>query len=219
MTKEITTTIKNPKLVKNRHEQILQAAVKLFSRKGYHMTTLREISKEAGIGLGNLYDYIGSKSDILYILYQRIAEIIFQEMDRIDESLGPLARLMKMVEVELSTMDRYQDLVMIVYQEGHAMDRDSIKSMLSIEKSHIQRYQEVLEEGIKSEIYQPINTVALANIIKVMIDGWVLKRWSLKGQVSLGEMKALLLKIVCSTIMQKQNNSDLKLHEIENQEV
>ncbi|RPJ01755.1 MAG: TetR/AcrR family transcriptional regulator [Deltaproteobacteria bacterium] len=58
---KIPTKIKNDSLVRKRRQQIFEAVIKLFSQKGYHMTTLREISRESGITLGNLYDYINTK--------------------------------------------------------------------------------------------------------------------------------------------------------------
>ena len=46
---EIPTTIKNRKLVQRRREQIALAAIKVFSEKGFHKATLRDLSKEAGM--------------------------------------------------------------------------------------------------------------------------------------------------------------------------
>ena len=43
---EVTTHIKNQKLVKERRRQIVDGAVTLFIKKGYHKTTTRELAKE-----------------------------------------------------------------------------------------------------------------------------------------------------------------------------
>ena len=74
MEKKIFTKIKDINLIAERHNQIADAALKLFSKKGYYETTLRELSDESGIGLGNLYNYIQKKTDILFILYNRVIE-------------------------------------------------------------------------------------------------------------------------------------------------
>jgi len=52
---EIPTTNKNKKLVEKRREQIVLAAIKLFSQKGYYRTTLKDLSEAAGISYGNIY--------------------------------------------------------------------------------------------------------------------------------------------------------------------
>ena len=44
---------------------ILQASIKVFSKKGFHGTTMNEIAKEVGVSKGTLYTYFKSKEDIL----------------------------------------------------------------------------------------------------------------------------------------------------------
>ena len=63
---DIPTTVKNKDLVEKRRRQIVLAAIKLFSKKGFHKTTLKELAEEAGLSHGNVYDYVGSKEDIFF---------------------------------------------------------------------------------------------------------------------------------------------------------
>lgn len=51
--------------VKGTGEQILEGAMKLFSRKGYHGTSIEEIAKAAGVTKGALYWHFQSKDDLL----------------------------------------------------------------------------------------------------------------------------------------------------------
>jgi AcrR family transcriptional regulator len=206
--KKISTKIKNSKLVEERREQIFQAASKLIQKKGYHMTTLRDISRETGISLGNLYDYIATKEDILYIVHEKAAEmvtgILSQEMGDIGDVRDPVQRLKRMIERELEMTDRYQDLIMTIYQESHSLSKPSIRTMLRSEEVHIERFKEVIEEGIKLGVFKEANPVMLANTIKMMIDCWVLKRWNLRGKVSLEEMKQGILQMVQTGIVIKE---------------
>jgi AcrR family transcriptional regulator len=49
-----------------RKEMILEAAARLFARRGYHGTGMREIGEEAGLLPGSLYAHIRGKEDLLY---------------------------------------------------------------------------------------------------------------------------------------------------------
>lgn len=51
-------------------DAILASARALFSTHGYHATTLTEIARRAGIGVGNVYSYFPSKLHILYEVYR-----------------------------------------------------------------------------------------------------------------------------------------------------
>ena len=82
--KQVVTQIKNPKLIEEKHKQIIRAASELFSKKGYHATTLREISAESGINLSYLYKYISSKDDILYLHLESAYDQFRQHCKRID---------------------------------------------------------------------------------------------------------------------------------------
>ena len=203
--KKIPSVIKNPRLIKERRNQIFEAASRLFSKKGYHVTGLRELSKEAGISLGNLYNYINTKEDILYIIHQKAAEMILEAVNQeTSEVSDPVEKLKEMIEIELLTMDRYQDLILLIYQESHALSKKSLRSLLRGEEMHIRRFQKVLEEGMKKGVFKRSNSIMLANLIKMMIDCWVLKRWALRGKVSLEEMKKEIFELVQCGITNKR---------------
>lgn len=51
-----------------RREQILQAALKCVAANGFHRTSMREICREAGLSFGAVYNYFGSKEEILAAL-------------------------------------------------------------------------------------------------------------------------------------------------------
>ncbi len=77
-TKDILTQIKDPDLVERRHRQIVDAAVQLFIKNGFHKTTTRQIASAAGFSIGSLYEYITSKEDILYL----VCDAIHAEVER-----------------------------------------------------------------------------------------------------------------------------------------
>ena len=142
--------IKNKALVEKRQQQIFEAAVRLFSKKGYHTTTLREISKESGITLGNLYDYINTKEDILYIIQKRATQVVMEAISKKrGKSLDPVKKLRRLINSELDAMNRYQDLILIIYQESHAMSKKTLNALLMNERRHVQQYEELIGEGIR----------------------------------------------------------------------
>lgn len=63
----------NPKLRQARRDMILETAVQLFSEKGVHQTTMKDIGLAAGISMGAMYHYFASKEDIVLALaaYER----------------------------------------------------------------------------------------------------------------------------------------------------
>jgi AcrR family transcriptional regulator len=210
--KKIPTNIKNEALVTRRREQIFDAVIKLFSKKGYHSTTLREISKESNITLGNLYDYISTKEDILYIIQEKATQAVMDAISKDQEEiLDPVEKLKNLINSELNAMNWLQNLVLIIYQESHAMGKEVLYSLLKSERRHLQQFEKLIEEGIRKEAFRPVNVRMSANLIKMLIDTWVVKRWDLRGKVSLEEMRKGILDLVFNGIM-KHKSQRIKHH-------
>lgn len=77
---------------KNKHK-IERAALQLFTRKGFHGTSVREIAKKAGVSMGKLYIYHATKEDIFIDLVENLGrkmDLIRQkELIPLMESLDP----------------------------------------------------------------------------------------------------------------------------------
>jgi AcrR family transcriptional regulator len=65
---------------KETRQAIMQAAITLFSEKGYDRTSIEELAKAAGIGKGTIYGYFQTKSDILHAFCEDELECLHQEL-------------------------------------------------------------------------------------------------------------------------------------------
>lgn len=59
-------------LVAARRMQILDAATRVFARKGFNRATIRDVARDAGIADGTIYNYFASKTDLLFGLLDRL---------------------------------------------------------------------------------------------------------------------------------------------------
>lgn len=66
-----------------RRDQILEEAGRLFGRRGYHATSMRDIGEAAGMLAGSLYAHISSKEDLLYEIVLRAANRFLAELTAI----------------------------------------------------------------------------------------------------------------------------------------
>src|SRR5260370_29428206 len=56
----------------DKQKRILEAAVKVFARKGYFAARVSEIARKAGVADGTIYLYFRSKEDILVKLFDEV---------------------------------------------------------------------------------------------------------------------------------------------------
>ena len=69
------------KQVKDKRTAIMEAALKLFTERGFQGTSTAQISKEAGVATGTLFNYFPTKEDLINSLY-------FEVKGRLSRSMG-----------------------------------------------------------------------------------------------------------------------------------
>ncbi|MGD8386058.1 MAG: SDR family oxidoreductase [Desulfobacteraceae bacterium] len=193
LTKSIPTHIKSEELVEKRRQQIVLAAIKLFSRKGFVKTTLKDLAEEAGLSYGNIYDYVGNKEDIFVLVHEFLTGEADQGLNRVMESIDdPLDKLKGMIHNEFELSARWSDAILFVYQDIHVLKRQLLKKLLSKESEHVRKFKDVLDKCIEKGYIKNCNTHIISNLIKAMIDAWVIKRWDLDGVTQYQIEKAIL---------------------------
>ena len=102
---------------KRTRKQILQAALELFSKKGFFRTTAKEISDKAKIAEGTLYNYFKTKEEVaLYFFEEELSALI--EWYRRNDALHkrPLTeKLFAIVYQHLEQIGPYEDFIGAVY--------------------------------------------------------------------------------------------------------
>ena len=99
---------------------IIQAALKLFSTKGYHATSTSAIAKEAGVAAGLMYNYFSSKEDLLVsIIDQFFEELIISISKKFDgkhELLDARSLIDAIIENLIEKKEYWNLLISITFQ-------------------------------------------------------------------------------------------------------
>ena len=190
-TKEIPTQIKNKELVQRRRRQIVDAAVELFMKDGFHKTTTRQIAQAAGISIGLLYEYISTKEDILYLVCEAIhAEMhaaVSVALERTEQGIHPLAVA---IREYFLVCHRMSDHIVLIYQEIHSLPAKWRKVVLENELKVNALFSEVLASIISRGELPPLEARVLtltAHNISVLGHMWAFRRWMLSASYTINE--------------------------------
>ena len=97
---------------------IIAAAVKLFGEKGYEVTSIQELAKEAGIGKSTVYTYFATKSEIFLAFcedeLEQLIGALSQKCDRLNTLLDQLLALFM---GEFSYVTRNKDFGRVLMRE------------------------------------------------------------------------------------------------------
>jgi len=112
--------------VEQNERRIEQAALRVFTRQGYHGTSIREIADEAKVSLGNIYNYYANKEELFVSLVrrydQRMRELQREKLTPLIGSLEPgnLQRLAKAVrEIIYNEPDYWRLMYIDVVEFGN----------------------------------------------------------------------------------------------------
>ncbi|MED4128276.1 MULTISPECIES: TetR/AcrR family transcriptional regulator [Shouchella] len=194
--------VKDEKLIKKRRQQMIKGAVSLFIEKGFHRTTTREIAKESGFSIGTLYEYIGTKEDVLYLVCDSIYDEVMESVKRLlDESGTPLDRLKIAIRAYLAVVDEKQDEVLVMYQETKSLPKETLPYVLKKELEMVTLMESFIRACVQngdmqiSEKQQHL----LAHNILVLGQMWTFRRWSMQKQLDIDEYSDLQIKQLLSS--------------------
>jgi AcrR family transcriptional regulator len=183
-TKRIETKIRNPKRVSLRRKQIIQGAIKIFTKKGFYNSTTREIAEAAEMTEGTLYNYIRCKEDIIYIVYDYTTQILRKELNQaIADIKDPEERLREALTQTLKSVLKYQDLVMFLYRESGSLRKDDLYTILEREDNYIKLFEQLLKDYFKDKQINEIRTKVCADILTYLPVIVSFRRWSLNRRI------------------------------------
>ena len=101
-----------------KRRQILDAAVRVFARHGFHTSRVGDIAEEAGVAHGLLYHYFSSKDEVLQTVFRENWRELVARFESVEASDGPAdEKLRGIVKILLRTWRNDPDLVTVMVRE------------------------------------------------------------------------------------------------------
>ncbi|MFC4619887.1 TetR family transcriptional regulator [Camelliibacillus cellulosilyticus] len=205
--KNVETSVKDEELVKKRRDQLVKAAVELFTKKGFHRTTTREIAKTSGFSIGTLYEYIRTKEDVLYLvcddIYSKVSERLKASIALEGDGIASLrAAIISCIKV----VDEMKDEVLVMYQEAKSLSKESLPYVLNKELEMATLFEEVLQHAINSGDLSLTDKekTFYAHHILVQCQMWAFRRWGLAKTFTLQEFADLQTEAILNGITQNK---------------
>ena len=182
-------------LVERRRSQIVEAATRLVARQGFAKTVVRDIAEEANISVGLVYEYVRSKEDILFLIYEHWARVWGEGLEKaLTRGKDPLDQLISGVSFLVTTADKHHDVTHLFYRESGHLSEYGTEQAKTTEREMVDRMTAVLEAGVEADLLRPeTDCLALATQLILLCHGWVLKGYLLrKGRTAAGYANSLV---------------------------
>ncbi|HDQ04691.1 MAG TPA: TetR/AcrR family transcriptional regulator [Deltaproteobacteria bacterium] len=206
-TKKKASAQKEPKpkncknLFQKRQMQIISKATKLFMKKGYAQTSMRDISRATGIDISNLYYFIKNKEEILFLVFNMLhrPELELFEKKAIMSIDNPIEQLKAVIHGLINSGYSYDNEILLLYRESKSLPKRLLKDILKKESLVVSQIEDILKKGKARKVFQVEDTSLTANLIAYELSLYPLRKWNMKKYTKkelAGLMEKSIMKMV-----------------------
>ncbi|HEY0879538.1 MAG TPA: TetR/AcrR family transcriptional regulator [Zeimonas sp.] len=176
-------------LVRRRRQQIVAAAVDLFSDQGYYRTTVQEVAARAGISTGLVYQYVEDKGDLLLLAILEVVDAYGREIPAaLDAVADPLERFRTAVRTYCGVVDRLRDATVLAYRSTRSLCPEHRKLVMRAELQSNELIAQTIQECVDARVFDgDLDVEFLTHQVVTFAHSWALKHWRLSQRYSLDE--------------------------------
>lgn len=129
-----------------KYYRIIQAATKIFARKGFYQAKISEIAREAQIADGTIYIYFENKDDILISLFEEQMKVVLDNMViQLSQEQDPEKKLQKFALTHMQLIEQNQNMAEIIQVEV----RQSSKFMKEYKNEKFIQYLDLIADIVR----------------------------------------------------------------------
>jgi AcrR family transcriptional regulator len=186
----------------DRRRQILDAAVRVFARQGFHACRVSDIADEAGVAYGVLYHYFRSKEEVLDTVFLERWDVLLQVIREIDASGRPPRE--KLRAIASFVVDSYRhdpDLMKVIIVEV-------TRAANSFGRTHLRKIDEAYaliadvvvkaqEDGaFRTDVTPQFAALAFYGALEQVLTGWIFDLMP-QGEAEYEQAKDLVVETIC----------------------
>ena len=194
---------RTPKVVEDRREQIIDAAMHVFAQKGFTKATNKDIAREAGITPGLIYYYFESKDALLNAIVETRSPLqVISSLSPEELSLPPEMFLRMLVMRVLGIMEGENMVGLIRVMLPEMIHNPTVSS---IPASLFQRVfgfiGKYFEAKVASGELRPIDTLLAVQVLIGSLIGFILRRQIIHDPIALAYSQEQIADAVLDTVL------------------
>lgn len=164
-----------------RKGNVMEAAVSLFSRKGYHGTTVRDIAVESGMLSGSLYAHISSKEDLLFDIVLRAADQFMGALQPIVDRPGSASeKLRAAMAAHLRVVSNSLEAATVFMHEWKALSEERRAVIAEKRNAYEDLLARIIRQGIESGEFRQVDE-KFARLLVLSAVNWLYEWYNPAG--------------------------------------
>lgn len=164
-----------------RRQQIIVAAKRVFSDKGFNKSTMEDIAKEAELSPGTLYLYFKNKDELYASLSLRILQYLIIRLEHVNGN-NEMDPVQKVEALNEAMFDVYEFDQLIIINMFHLQSSETLKNLSDellgeieeLSRKSLGAIAAIFQEGIDAGVFVDEHPFALADIFWSLFSGVIL---------------------------------------------
>lgn len=154
-----------------RYETILDAALAIFGRHGFHQASIREIARAARLSLAGLYHYVGGKDELLFLVLDRALDTLRTTADAaLEGARTPETRLLALIRTHLEFGFHQADALRTINRNWELVPDAHRAEIVAGRRAYMERWLGVLRE-LDPHARSDRKLFSAANLLLGMLNG------------------------------------------------
>ena len=137
-------------------QAIIDAAIKLFSQKGFAATSIRDLSKEVNMKSASLYHYFSSKKDLLDVIMRRYLTVLIRGAEQVINEFiekDPELALKNIIKFHVESHGKEKLAALVVDTEYRSLEGESREEIKELRKQYEDLWIQILEKGKQEGVF------------------------------------------------------------------
>jgi TetR/AcrR family fatty acid metabolism transcriptional regulator len=185
----------------DKRRQILDAAVRVFARQGFHSTRVSDIADEAGVAYGLVYHYFRSKDQVLNELFSERWSLLLETIKETDGGTPPRERLAAVAGFIVDSYRHDPELMKVIIVEVTRAANSFGRTHLPEIRSAYQLIAEIVKEGQSEGVFRDdidplFASMSFYGAIEQLLSGWIFDLIP-SGTQDFDQAKELVVETIC----------------------
>jgi AcrR family transcriptional regulator len=194
-------------------EFILRNAARIFAEKGYHSTSMRDISRETKVSLAGLYYYCRSKEELLFLIQDNCFGHVLERLEqRLREANDPVEKLRLVIENHLSFFAANMAEMKVLSHEADSLAGEMYEHVSGKKQQYTRLVRRILAEvqqqaegNGRQKIDLTVATYALFGMMN-----WIYNWYDPRGKLSVNDLVNNITRLFLNGFLAATSSDELQ---------
>ncbi len=186
----------------DKRRMILDAAIRVFARRGFHLCRVSDVADEAGVAYGLVYHYFDSKEEILNTLFLERWQVMLDAIAEIDGRDVPAREKLYLVASFIIDSYRHEPelmkvIIVEVTRSAHSFGRLHLEKIREAYAGIARIVDSAREDGsFRSDIPGEFASICFYGAIEQLLSGWIFDLLP-QTEAEFDRAKSLVVEAIC----------------------